>query len=52
MCGKLAQPYSTILGQVITEAQNGTLDADSYFYKDYDELKKDTNSVLYLLRNE
>lgn len=48
MCGKLAEPYSTILGQVITEAQNGTLDADSYFYKDYDELKKDTNSVLYL----
>lgn len=47
MCGKLAEPFSTVMGKVIEEGGNGTLNRDDYFYDSYAALRKDTKTILY-----
>lgn len=47
MSGKLAEQYSTIVGQVIKEQSENKLDRNKYFYESYKQLYDDTNTVVY-----
>jgi len=47
MCGTLADKYSSIMGSVIKDKEQGKLDKTKYFYDSYSKLFEDINTVIY-----
>lgn len=47
MTGQLADVYSSIMGSVIKEVEEGKLDRTKYFYNSYTDLYEDVDTVLY-----
>lgn len=45
MCGEFATKYSSVLAQVITDAQDGNIDKNNYFYSSYKDYCDNLNTV-------